>query len=722
MSKVRVYEIAKKLNISTKEILDQLKEYGFDVHSHMSSLQDEEVKLIIDYYNQDKPENQIIHEVNATKKTEPPTELIIQQKEANFSKAPEVERRMPDLTHHKKSTKSKNKKKNKKAEKAEKAGNMGQQTNLGNDTMITEDDIKVIEIPASISVRDLADKMGIAAIEIIKCLMKKGKMATINQEIDFELASQVAEEFEVIVELEEEKDLLEEIFKEVEDKEEDLEARPPVVVVMGHVDHGKTSLLDVIRQTNVTAGEAGGITQHIGAYQVRYKDNKITFLDTPGHEAFTAMRLRGAKSTDIAVLVVAADDGVMPQTIEAINHAKSADVPIIVAINKMDKPGANPDHVKQQLSEHGLLPEEWGGDVIMVPVSAKQKQGIDDLLENILLVAEVMELKANPNRKAYGVVIEAQLDKGRGAVCTVLVQKGSLRVGDTVLAGTAYGKVRAMTNERGEKVKVARPSMPVEILGFSEVPQAGEIINGMDDNEARAIAEKRIAKQRVQELQATHKVTLDDIFNQIQQGELKDLNIIIKADVQGSVEALRQSLEGIKNPEVRIVIVHAAVGAINESDIMLASASNAIVMGFNVRPDANVRRAAEQEKVDLRTYRVIYDAINDVESAMRGMLAPQFKEVVVGRAEVRQVISTPKAIVAGSYVTEGRITNDSEVRLIRDGIVVFEGKVDSLRRFKDEVKEVKTSFECGISLEGYRDIKEGDVIEAYLMEEIAPQL
>ena len=434
------------------------------------------------------------------------------------------------------------------------------------------------------------------------------------------------------------------------------------------------------------------------------------------------MRLRGEKSTDIAVLVVAADDGVMPQTIEAINHAKSADVPIIVAINKMDKPGANPDHVKQQLSEHGLLPEEWGGDVIMVPVSAKQKQGIDDLLENILLVAEVMELKANPNRKAYGVVIEAQLDKGRGAVCTVLVQKGSLRVGDTVLAGTAYGKVRAMTNERGEKVKVARPSMPVEILGFSEVPQAGEIINGMDDNEARAIAEKRIAKQRVQELQATHKVTLDDIFNQIQQGELKDLNIIIKADVQGSVEALRQSLEGIKNPEVRIVIVHAAVGAINESDIMLASASNAIVMGFNVRPDANVRRAAEQEKVDLRTYRVIYDAINDVESAMRGMLAPQFKEVVVGRAEVRQVISTPKAIVAGSYVTEGRITNDSEVRLIRDGIVVFEGKVDSLRRFKDEVKEVKTSFECGISLEGYRDIKEGDVIEAYLMEEIAPQL
>ena len=578
-----------------------------------------------------------------------------------------------------------------------------------------------IELSGPLTVKELAEKMGREVSEIIKKLMLLGVMASINQEVDVDTATIVAEEFGVTVtEVEPEEDPTDII--EIEDAPETLKPRPPVVTIMGHVDHGKTSLLDVIRQTNVTAGEAGGITQHIGAYQVRYNDNKITFLDTPGHEAFTAMRLRGAKSTDIAVLVVAADDGVMPQTIEAINHAKSADVPIIVAINKMDKPGANPDHVKQQLSEHGLLPEEWGGDVIMVPVSAKQKQGIDDLLENILLVAEVMELKANPNRKAYGVVIEAQLDKGRGAVCTVLVQKGSLRVGDTVLAGTAYGKVRAMTNERGEKVKVARPSMPVEILGFSEVPQAGEIINGMDDNEARAIAEKRIAKQRVQELQATHKVTLDDIFNQIQQGELKDLNIIIKADVQGSVEALRQSLEGIKNPEVRIVIVHAAVGAINESDIMLASASNAIVMGFNVRPDANVRRAAENEKVDLRTYRVIYDAINDVESAMRGMLAPQFKEVVVGRAEVRQVISTPKAIVAGSYVTEGRITNDSEVRLIRDGIVVFEGKVDSLRRFKDEVKEVKTSFECGISLEGYRDIKEGDVIEAYLMEEVAPQI
>lgn len=578
-----------------------------------------------------------------------------------------------------------------------------------------------IEIGQTLTVKELAETMGREVSEIIKKLMLLGVMATINQEIDFETAAIVAEEFGVTVsEAAPEEDPTE--IREIEDSPESLQPRPAVVTIMGHVDHGKTSLLDVIRQTNVTASEAGGITQHIGAYMVRYKGNKITFLDTPGHEAFTAMRLRGAQSTDIAVLVVAADDGVMPQTIEAINHAKSANVPIIVAINKMDKPGANPDHVKQQLAEHGLIPEEWGGDIIMVPVSAKQRQGIDDLLENILLVAEVMELKANPNRNAQGVVIEAKLDKGRGPVCTVLVQKGSLRVGDNIIAGVAYGKVRAMTNERGEKVKVARPSMPVEVLGLSDVPQAGEIMDAVDDNEARTIAEKRVEKQRIAELGATHKVTLDDIFNQIQQGELKDLNIIIKADVQGSVEALRQSLEAIKNPEVRIVIVHAAVGAINESDVMLASASNAIIIGFNVRPDAVVRKAAEKESVDLRTYRVIYDAINDVESAMRGMLTPEFKEVILGRAEVRQVISTPKAIVAGSYITEGKITNKSEIRLIRDGVVVHEGEVDSLRRFKDEVKEVKSGFECGISIERYRDIKEGDVIEAFTMEEIAPQI
>ncbi|WP_298704420.1 translation initiation factor IF-2, partial [uncultured Veillonella sp.] len=503
-----------------------------------------------------------------------------------------------------------------------------------------------IELSGPLTVKELAEKMGREVSELIKKLMMLGVMATINQEVDVDTATIVAEEFGVTVtEVEPEEDPTE--IHEIVDAPESLKPRPPVVTIMGHVDHGKTSLLDVIRQTNVTASEAGGITQHIGAYMVRYKGNKVTFLDTPGHEAFTAMRLRGAQSTDIAVLVVAADDGVMPQTIEAINHAKSANVPIIVAINKMDKPGANPDHVKQQLSEHGLLPEEWGGDIIMVPVSAKKRQGIDDLLENILLVAEVLELKANPNRKAQGVVIEAKLDKGRGPVCTVLVQKGTLHIGDSIIAGTAYGKVRAMTNERGEQVKVARPSMPVEVLGLSDVPQAGEIMDAVDDNEARTIAEKRIEKTRLSEQNASHKVTLDDIFNQIQQGELKDLNIIIKGDVQGSVEALRQSLEAIKNPEVRIVIVHAAVGAINESDVMLASASNAIIIGFNVRPDAVVRKAAEKENVDLRTYRVIYDAINDVESAMRGMLTPEYKEVILGRAEVRQVISTPKAIVAG---------------------------------------------------------------------------
>ena len=684
MKKVRIYEYAKEVGKQSKDLITVLKDANIEVSNHMSMLTEE-----------------------------------------GLAKLDSIFKKQEQVTKNEQSSSNEGKKNKKKKVKKEKVKKSQKQQpaiiEAPSEETISEDTILVKD---GMTVGELSEVLSIGSTELIKKLFMELKiMANINQSLTLEQIELIAMDYgkEIQEEVEINKEDLD-LYFEVEDAEKDLKERAPIVTIMGHVDHGKTTLLDTIRNSRVTAGEAGGITQHIGAYQVRAKDKKITFLDTPGHAAFTTMRARGAKITDVTILVVAADDGVMPQTIEAINHAKSADVPIIVAINKMDKPGANPDHVKQQLSEHGLLPEEWGGDVIMVPVSAKKKQGIDDLLENILLVAEVMELKANPNRKAYGVVIEAQLDKGRGAVCTVLVQKGSLRVGDTVLAGTAYGKVRAMTNERGEKVKVARPSMPVEILGFSEVPQAGEIINGMDDNEARAIAEKRIAKQRVQELQATHKVTLDDIFNQIQQGELKDLNIIIKADVQGSVEALRQSLEGIKNPEVRIVIVHAAVGAINESDIMLASASNAIVMGFNVRPDANVRRAAEQEKVDLRTYRVIYDAINDVESAMRGMLAPEFKEVVVGRAEVRQVISTPKAIVAGSYVTEGRITNDSEVRLIRDGIVVFEGKVDSLRRFKDEVKEVKTSFECGISLEGYRDIKEGDVIEAYLMEEVAPQI
>ena len=578
---------------------------------------------------------------------------------------------------------------------------------------------KVIKLGSSITVKDLASKMGREVSEVIKKLMMLGVMATINQEVDLDTAILLAEDFGVTVEeLPPEADPTE--IKEIEDDPATLVHRPPVVTIMGHVDHGKTSLLDAIRQTNVTSQEAGGITQHIGAYQVNNKGKKIVFLDTPGHEAFTAMRARGAQVTDVAILVVAADDGVMPQTIEAINHAKSAKVPIIVAVNKMDREGANPDRVKQQLSEHGLISEEWGGDTIMVPVSAHKKTGLSELLEMILLVAEIQELKANPNRQAYGTIIEAQLDKGRGPVATVLVQKGTLRIGDTIIAGTAYGKVRAMVNDRGEKVKKAEPSTPVEVLGLSDVPQAGDILAAVDESTARAIAEKRVAKKRTDDMQHSQKVSLEDIFKQIQDGTLKDLNIVIKADVQGSIEALKQSLQSLKNKEVRVNIIHTGVGAINESDVMLASASNALIMGFNVRPDNNARKAAETEKIDLRTYRVIYDAINDVEAAMTGMLAPEYKEVIQGRIEVRKVISIPKGIVAGSYVLEGKVTSTSQIRITRSGVVVHEGKLDALRRFKDDVKEVAAGYECGISFEKFRDIKEGDIIEAFTMELIKP--
>ena len=579
---------------------------------------------------------------------------------------------------------------------------------------------KSIRVGESIAVKDLAGRMGREVSEIIKKLMMLGTMVNINQEIDFDTASILGGEFGVEVEaIPPEEDPTE--IPEIEDDEKDLVYRSPVVTVMGHVDHGKTSLLDSIRQTHVTTQEAGGITQHIGAYQVMCQGKKIVFLDTPGHEAFTAMRARGAQVTDIAILVVAADDGVMPQTIEAINHAKSAKVPIIVAINKMDRPGANPDRVKQQLAEHQLIPEDWGGETIMVPVSAHQKTGINDLLEMILLVAEMLDLKANPNRLAFGTIIEAKLDKGRGPVSTVLVQKGTLRIGDTIIAGTAYGKVRAMTNDRGEKIKKAEPSTPVEVLGLADVPAAGDILVAVDERTARAVAEKRVAKKRTEEIKQSQKVSLEDLFNQIQEGSIKDLNIVVKADVQGSIEALRQSLLNVKNKEVRVNIVHAGVGAINESDVMLAAASNALIIGFNVRPDGNARKAADTEKIDIRLYRVIYDAINDVEAAITGMLAPEFKEVILGRAEVRQVISIPKAVVAGSYVVEGKITSTAQVRLIRDGIVIHEGKLESLRRFKDDVKEVAQGYECGITIEKFRDVKEGDTIEAFTMEEVAPK-
>ncbi len=573
----------------------------------------------------------------------------------------------------------------------------------------------------TITVRDLSERIGKPAGEIIKRLMMLGIIATINNDLDFDTASLVAQEFGVELEMklaETAEDALEK--EDVEDSEEELESRPPVVTIMGHVDHGKTSLLDYIRKTRVTAGEAGGITQHIGAYTVDLDGRKITFLDTPGHEAFTSMRLRGAQATDIAVLVVAADDGVMPQTIEAINHAKSAGVEIIVAINKMDKPHANPEHVKQQLTEYELITTEWGGSTEMVPVSAVTGQGVDDLLETILLTADVNDYRANPNRKARGIIIEAKLDKGRGPVATVLVKNGTLNVGDAIVAGTAYGRVRAMVNDRGERVKSAGPSEPVEVIGFNDVPDAGDQITAVDDEKlSRQVAEERKDKLRAALVKTQTKTTLDDLFNQISAGEIKDLNVIIKADVQGSVEAVRQSLEKLSNDEVRVRCIHGAVGAINESDTLLASTANAIIIGFNVRPDNNARDMAEREKIDIRLYRVIYQAIEDVEAAMKGMLAPKFREVLLGHATVRQPFKVSGVgTIAGSYVTDGKIARNAQIRLLRDNIVIHEGKIDSLKRFKDDAKEVNTGYECGIGIENYNDIKENDVIECFVMEEI----
>lgn len=561
------------------------------------------------------------------------------------------------------------------------------------------------------------------ASELIKKLIAMGVMATINQEIDADTAAIIAGEFgrEVEVMFDEE---LTDFITEVEDDPADLVSRPCVVTVMGHVDHGKTSLLDAIREANVIASEAGGITQHIGAYQVEHNEKKITFLDTPGHEAFTAMRARGAQVTDIAILVVAADDGVMPQTVEAINHAKAANVPVIVAINKMDKPGANPDRVKQELTEHGLVSEDWGGETICVPVSAKTQEGLEHLLEMILLVSEIAELKANPKRLAKGTVVEAELDKGRGPVATVLVQNGTLQIGDAIVAGTAFGKVRAMIDDKGRRVKKAGPSTPVEVLGLSDVPQAGDVFHAIEEEKkARSIAGKRMTKKREEEFKSTAKVSLDDLFKQIQEGQVKDLNIIIKADVQGSIEALKQSLAKLSTGEVRVNPIHGGVGGITETDIMLASASNAIIIGFNVRPDTNARRAAENEKVDMRLYRVIYNAIEDVKAAMAGLLDPEFKEVVIGRIEVRQTFKVSKVgTIAGCYVTEGKITKNAEVRVIREGIVIHEGKLDSLKRFKDDVKEVLESYECGITIDKFNDIEEGDIIEAFVMEEVKREL
>ena len=573
----------------------------------------------------------------------------------------------------------------------------------------------------TITVRDLTERIGKPAGEIIKKLMLLGIMATINQELDFDTASLVASEFGVTLEMKLDKTAEDALSAEnVEDSEEELVTRPPVVTIMGHVDHGKTSLLDYIRKAKVAVGEAGGITQHIGAYIAKVGDRQITFLDTPGHEAFTAMRARGTQATDIAILVVAADDGVMPQTIESINHAKAAKCPIIVAINKIDKPGADPDAVKQELTRYELVPEEWGGDTIMVNVSAKTGEGIDDLLENVLLLADMLELKANPNRKARGVIIEAKLDHSRGAVATALVQNGTLHVGDMVVAGNAFGRIRAMVSSRGERVKHATPSTPVEIIGFGGVPEAGdEFMAVADEKLARQVVEERAAKARASMVKNSSASTLEELYSKLEQGEVKDLNIIIKADVQGSVEAVKQSLEKLSNAEVRVRTIHSGVGAITENDVMLAGIDGAIIIGFNVRPDAKARDAANRDGIDIRYYRVIYQAIEDIEKAMKGMLTPEFRENVIGHAEVRNVFKiTGVGIVAGSYVTDGKLQRNAQVRLLRDNVVVYEGKLSSLQRFKDAVKEVADGYECGVCLENYTDIKEGDVIECFVMEEI----
>lgn len=700
MSKTRVYELAKELNISSKDLLSKLSDLDIKVKNHMSTLEDEEVELIKDLLaekpKEEKQKDQKIHEQEAQDKEEKEIE------EDSFYEDREEKRA------YKKSFK-KGGKKNKKFQKK-----------FVSEESAKEDEIKIITIPEFLTVKELAEKMKVNPTEIIKKLIAQGIMVTVNQQIDFETASKIAEEYGFLVDKEEVKDELEAIFEDTPDREEDLKPRPPIVTVMGHVDHGKTSLLDAIRKTNVTMKEMGGITQHIGASVVEINDKKVVFLDTPGHEAFTAMRARGASVTDIVVLVVAADDGVMPQTIEAINHVKAANVPLIVAINKIDLPTANPDRVKTEFSELGLVPEEWGGNTICVPVSAKKNIGIDDLLEMILLVAEMEDLKANPNKPARGTVIEAKLEKGKGPVATVIVQNGTLQVGDAVIAGTTYGKVRAMFDDKGRKIKKAGPSMPVEILGFSEVPEAGDkFVVVENEKKARELAEKRREVQRELELKKKQKVSLEDLFRQIQEGTVKELNVIIKADVQGSVEALRKSLEELSNEEVRIRVIHGAVGAITETDVMLASASNAIIIGFNVRPETNAKALAEKEKVEIKLYRIIYDAIEDVKAAMKGMLEPKYKEVELGRAEVRAVFKIPGVgNVAGCYVLNGKITRNADVRIVRDGIVIYEGKIASLKRFKDDVREVQQGFECGIGIEKFNDIKEGDIIEAYTMEEI----
>ena len=754
MSKMRIYELAKQLGVANKELMEKMKSVGMEANSHMSMIEESDADKIRKLY-------QPAQKAEEPKKEAPKQEVKEQHKGNQQKEAPKQDNR--NKGENKKAQDGKNQQNNNNQNKnnqnknrnnnAQNNQNQGKKDKKGKgkkDQKPRENPLErrrremeeeaallaelealeaaekaaepvIKSIPASISVKELAEVLGKKGSDLVMALMKKGQMLNINATLDFDTAAAIAEDYNVILEQEEEKDILETVFAEEEDDEKDLKERPPVVVVMGHVDHGKTSLLDAIRHSNVTKGEAGGITQHIGAYTVQIDGKPITFLDTPGHEAFTAMRMRGAQLTDIALLVVAADDGVMPQTEEAINHAKAAGVEIIVAINKMDKPSANPDRVKQELVEYGLVAEDWGGQTICVPVSAVTKDGLDSLLEMIILVAEMKELKANPNKNARGAIVEAQLDKGRGPVATVLVQNGTLQVGDPIVAGAAYGKIRAMTDDKGRRVKKAGPSTPVEILGLSEVPSAGDSFYvAENDKQARQVAESIIAKNRENMIKETpQKVSLDDLFSQIQSGNMKELNIVVKADVQGSVEAVRQSLERLSNEEVRVRIIHGGVGAITESDVMLASASNAIIIGFNVRPEPAAKAFADEEKVDVRLYRVIYNAIEDITAAMKGLLDPVFEEQVLGHAEVRQLFkASGVGTIAGSYVKDGKFVRNCQVRIIRDGIVVYEGDLESLKRFKDDVKEVAAGYECGLVFKKFNDVKEGDWIEAYTMVEV----
>ena len=681
MSKIRVYELAKELNVSSKDLINLLmEEFGVEVKNHMSVIEDEDATLIKEL-------------LGDTSNSEGKKSLVDEYEE-------ELAESLNKGVRKKKKTK-----KEIEQEEAEKNA---------------EAACGVIEIGETITVKELCEKLGKPTNDVIKNLIFLGVMAGVNQEIDFATAEKLCEKYEVLVEKKQEETELEAFEEETDIVEENLVKRPPIVTIMGHVDHGKTSLLDAIRHAKVTASEAGGITQHIGAYTVSLNGEKITFLDTPGHEAFTAMRARGAQVTDIVILVVAADDGIMPQTKEAINHCKAAEVPMIVAINKIDRPGANVDRVKQELTEHGLVAEDWGGDTICVPVSAKTGENLESLLEMVLLTAEMQELQADPNRKAKGTVIEAKLDKGRGAVASLLIQNGTLNVGDSILVGSTYGRIRAMFDDRGKKIKSAGPSIPVEILGLSEVPAAGDrFIVCKDEKTARNMAEVRKQKIKADSHQASNRVSLEDLYSQIQEGKVKELAIVVKADVQGSVEAIRQSLEKLSTDDVKVRVIHGAVGAITETDVTLAAASNALVIGFNVRPDSNATVQSEKENIEIKTYRIIYDAIEDVKSAMIGMLEPEYREVILGKAEVRETYKISNVgTIAGCYVIDGKIVRNSEVRVIRDGIVIFESTLASLKRFKDDAKEVAKGYECGLSVEKFNDLKEGDIIESFTMEAI----